>query len=190
MMTGKYCTTQGSTYSYLQALYSLVVKELPDSCDGNFTLRLDADEQDLAYRFGVNQSTVSSKWVDVLFTKLSLIYCPEWDQLMKTMPTDFRLYFRKCTIIIDCFEIFMECPASLKFRAQTYSNYKNIILLNTSLVLPHTFQKVGVVEHLMFTLLKTVGCCRSFCQLGDMILADRGFTVQDSVVLKCAFHHV
>lgn len=66
-------------------MFSLTVKGLPDSCDsgiGNFNqflitmmkLRLDAGEQDLAFRFGFSQSTVSrsiSKWVDILSTKLS-----------------------------------------------------------------------------------------------------------------------
>ena len=43
---------------------------------------------------------------------------------MKTMPTEFRQNFRKCVIIIDCFEVFMERPTSLMARAQTWSNYK------------------------------------------------------------------
>lgn len=141
MMTKKCCTinTGLPSYSVLQTVFSLVVKEAPHSCDSGLGIfnqflltlmkfRLDVGEQDLAYRFGINQSTVSrciSKWVDILFAKLSfLIQWPEWDQLMKTMPADFREHFKKCTIIIDCFEIFMECPASLRARAQTFSNYK------------------------------------------------------------------
>ena len=35
------------------------------------------------------------------------------------MPMDFRLNFKKCAVIIDCFEIFYERPYALKARAQT-----------------------------------------------------------------------
>ena len=40
------------------------------------------------------------------------------------MPIELREKFRKCTIIIDCFKIFIERPTSLLARAQTWSNYK------------------------------------------------------------------
>jgi len=32
--------------------------------------------------------------------------------------------FQSCAIIIDCFEVFIDRPASLMERAQTWSNYK------------------------------------------------------------------
>ena len=56
-------------------------------------------------------------------SKLSVFVCwPERDQLMKTMPMEFRKNFRKCAIIIDCFEVFLERSTSLMARAQTLSN--------------------------------------------------------------------
>ena len=36
----------------------------------------------------------------------------------------FRQYFPRLTAIIDCTEIVIDCPKSLKARAQIYSNYK------------------------------------------------------------------
>ena len=55
-------------------------------------LRINFGDQDLAFRFGVNQSTISrciSKWVNVLYVHLKpLIKWPERDQLLKTMPMD------------------------------------------------------------------------------------------------------
>jgi len=42
------------------------------------------------------------------------------------MPMAFRGAFKKCAIIIDCFEIFIERPTSLVARAQTWSNYKEL----------------------------------------------------------------
>ena len=80
-------------------------------------LRLNLGIRDLGYRFGVHESTVSqyfNKWVDVLAVKLAVfIKWPDRDELQKTMTTDFRKNFRKCTIIIDCFGIFIERPLSL-----------------------------------------------------------------------------
>ena len=55
-------------------------------------LQLNLGDQDLAFWFGVNQSTISrciSKWVDVMYVCLQpLIKWPERDHLMKTMPMD------------------------------------------------------------------------------------------------------
>ena len=92
-------------------------------------LRLNLTDQDLAYRFGIHQSNISrnfKKWIDVLYDRLRpLIIWPEREQLLKTMPVEFRQSFRKCTVIIDCFEIFIERPTDLKARAQTWSHYKH-----------------------------------------------------------------
>ena len=44
---------------------------------------------------------------------------------METMPVYFRKKFSKCIIIIDCFEVFVDRPTSLKLGAQTWSNYKH-----------------------------------------------------------------
>ena len=92
-------------------------------------LRLNLGDQDLAFRFGVNQSTISrciSKWVDVMYVCLkALIKWPERELLMKTMPMDFRKSFKNCVTIIDCFEVLMERPTNLRARAQSWSNYKH-----------------------------------------------------------------
>ena len=57
-------------------------------------LQLNLGDQDLVYHFQVTQSTVSryfNRWLDVLYTCLScLITWPGRDQLMKTMPMEFR----------------------------------------------------------------------------------------------------
>jgi hypothetical protein len=42
------------------------------------------------------------------------------------MPMEFRKYFGvKVSIIIDCFEIFIDRPSNLLARAETWSNYKH-----------------------------------------------------------------
>ena len=157
-------------------------------------LRLGLFDQDLAYRFGVHQSTISRnfrKWIDAMFIRLKpLIKWPGREELQKTLPLDFREHFKKCVVIIDCFEIFCERPKSLKARAQTYSNYKHH---NTVKFL------IGIAPQGSITFISKgwggrvsdqhlTENCGILDQLlpGDQILADRGFTIQETVGLYCA----
>ena len=92
-------------------------------------LRLNLFDEYIAHRFGVHRSTVSRNFhrvLDIAATKTSfLIKWPERDMLRLTMPMAFRRFFKKCCIIIDCTEIFMERPSDLLARAQVWSNYKH-----------------------------------------------------------------
>ena len=93
-------------------------------------LRLNVPHQDLPYRFGVSQSTVSktfAHWLLIMDVRLSpLIRWPEREELWKTMPQCFKFSFgNKTTVIIDCFEIFCVKPTNLLARAQTFSSYKH-----------------------------------------------------------------
>ena len=81
-------------------------------------LRLNMPYQDLAYRFQVSVTTISrifSSWLPVMDQHLSpLIYWPERHQLWKTMPLCFQQAFgTKVTVVIDCFEIFIDKPTNL-----------------------------------------------------------------------------
>lgn len=94
-------------------------------------LWLNLGDQDLTYRFNISQPTVSrysNKWFEILYIRLKpLMKWPNHDELIKTMPMDFRVNFQKCVLIIDCFEIFTitERPTNPMARAQTWSNYKH-----------------------------------------------------------------
>ena len=95
-------------YSVLIALFDYMSKDLQQSSTITsakksafeqlvmvlMKLRLNLGDQDLVYHFQVTQSTVSryfNRWLDVLYTCLScLITWPGRDQLMKTMPMEFR----------------------------------------------------------------------------------------------------
>ena len=88
-------------------------------------LQLNVCDQDIAYRFGINQSGVSknfSKWVNIMYIYLKpFIVWPGREEVLKTMPDGFKTEFDRCICIIDCFEVFCECPSDLMARAQTYS---------------------------------------------------------------------
>ena len=93
-------------------------------------LRLNLFDEDIAHRFGgVHPATVSRNFhqvLDIASVKTSfLIKWPERDVLRLTMPVSFRRFFKKCCIIIDCTELFIERPSDLLARAQVWSNYKH-----------------------------------------------------------------
>ena len=120
----QYFFTGLQSYKILELVFELVTSGLPDSFASSscsvfdqfllvtMRLRLNLGVQDLGYRFDIHPSTVCryfSKWLDVLYTKLHcFINWPERDNLLKTMPMVFQKAFKKCAIIIDCFEIFIE----------------------------------------------------------------------------------
>ena len=152
-------------------------------------LRLNLATQDMAYRFGVHQSSVSRnirKWIDVMYIRLKpLIKWPEREELLKTMPMDFKKNFKKCVIIIDCFEVFCERPTALMARAQTWSNYKQ----HNTVKFLIGIAPQGVVSFISkgwggrvsdVHLTQNCGLLQNLLP-GDLVLADRGFTVQESV---------
>ena len=194
------------SYACLKAVYDFVSIGLPPSFISGkkipfdqflialMKLCLNLGDQDLGYRFGILQGTVSNyfnAWIDVLYTKLSsLIGWPERSELMKAMPSEFRKYFRKCVVIIDCFEIFIDRPTSLTARAQTWSNYKHHNTVKFLIdITPqgsvafisqgwggrtsdvHLTENSGLLQKLL---------------PGDIVLADRRFIIQETAGLYCA----
>ena len=152
-------------------------------------LRLNLGYEDLAYRFNVTQSTVSKtfiKWIRILFVRLRpLIVWPEREELRKTMPIDFRRHFDRCVCIIDCFEVFCERPRDLMARAQTYSNYKshNTVKFLIGITPQGSISYIshgwgGRTSDKFIT--ENCGLLKRLLP-GDQLLADRGFTVADSV---------
>ena len=84
--------------------------------------------EDLADRFQVSTSLVSktfTTWINVLYCELPLLFpFPSQQLIRKYMPDEFSQY-PTTRIIIDCTEIFIETPSSLKAQSQSWSNYKH-----------------------------------------------------------------
>lgn len=156
-------------------------------------LRLNLGMEDLSHRFGVSVSlvnTVFHVWLDALYMTLGgLVRWPETDRM--ELPECFRNpMFSKTKCIIDCTEVFIERPSSLKARAQTYSNYKRH---NTVKVL------IGISPSGCVTFLsKCWGGRASDRKIteesgllnklvpGDVVMADRGFTMVEDFALRGA----
>ena len=157
-------------------------------------LRLGLSGQDLAYHFRVSSATISRTFthvIDVVYHQLKpLIIWPNRDALKKTMPMEFRKHFPNCVVIIDCFEIFLERPANLLSRAQIISQYKhhNTVKYLIGVTPKGTVSFISegwgrrtsdkyLTEH-----------CSPLTHLvpGDLVRADRGFDISDSVRAYCS----
>lgn len=158
-------------------------------------LRLGLNTQDLAYRFGVSASTVSRTFghvINVMYCRMKdMIMWPDREQLRSTMPMEFRKNFGlKVAVIIDCFEIFTERPSDLLARAETWSNYKH----HNTIKLLIGITPQGVVSYLSSAWGGRASdkMITESCDLldrllpGDLVLADRGFDIAESVGLQCA----
>jgi hypothetical protein len=155
-------------------------------------LRFNVSTQFLGVIFDIDQSTVSRLFNNTI-NKMNgilvpyLVFWPDREALRKTIPTSFRKNFSRCAVIIDCFEIFIDRPSDLKARAQTYSNYKSH---NTAKYL------IGITPqgHISFiskgwggrTSDKHITLHSKFLDNllpGDIVLADRGFDIGESVAM-------
>ncbi|XP_077354673.1 uncharacterized protein LOC144002881 [Festucalex cinctus] len=195
-----------ANFSLLMSVFRHVIAQVPTSSKNvldSFSeflmtiirLRLNVPLRDLAYRFNTSESTASrifEKWIEILDVRLRhIVRWPNREDLRKTMPLTFQEAFgNKVAIIIDCFEVFVERPSSLAARAMTWSNYKHH---NTVKFL------VGIAPQGVITFVSDAWGGRSSdkhitenCSIlknilpGDVVLADRGFTIEDSVSLYCA----
>ena len=95
----------------------------------------------------------------------------------------------KTTVIIDCFEVFINRPTNLMARAQTFSSYKHH---NTVKVLIG-ISPLGMISFVSEAwggrtsdkfLTENFGFLRNLLPR-DLVLADRGFTIHDKVM----FYH-
>ena len=192
-----------SSFTVLMSVFNLVAAAVPESPLSKLTkfqsftltlmkLRLNIANLDLAFRFGVCATTIGrtfSKWIEAMNIRLSfLVSWPDRESLQKTMPICFRTnYGLKVTSIIDCFELFIEKPSNLLAKSCTWSQYKHY---NTAKYLI-SITPQGVISFISNGyggrvsdkyIVETSGYLLHLSP-GDVVLADRGFDVNDTFAL-------
>ncbi|XP_070552402.1 uncharacterized protein [Ptychodera flava] len=92
-------------------------------------LRFNLPFEFIAYQTGFGDTTIREyfwKWIDIMYAKLNfLVKMPDPDAIRETLPNDFKVKYPRLTMLIDCFEVFLEQPHNFHARAQTYSTYKS-----------------------------------------------------------------
>ena len=124
-----------------------------------------------------------------------LVLWPDREDLRRTMPDCFKVSFSDhVAVIIDCFEVFIERPSNLLARAVTWSTYKHH---NTAKFLIGITPQ-GVVSFISDAwggrvsdkyLTEHCGILSNLLP-GDIVLADRGFDIADSVGIHQAKLHI
>ncbi|XP_035460623.2 uncharacterized protein LOC118283071 [Scophthalmus maximus] len=167
-------------------------------------LRLDLRNQDLAYRFGVKVATVTRtvhRMVNIMSSTLvpTAVFWPSRAELRKNLPVALRAAHPDCAVIIDCFTVPFEEPASPANQQQQekpmavptsqevesgYNVLKYLIGVAPQGVV--TFVSRGVPGNVGDKSLAEG--CGFLCKLlpGDVVLASRNLDIADSVAARGA----
>ena len=167
-------------------LYTFLTPHVtPSNClplDEEFLLvlvkfRLNLMLQDVATRFSISlrsASLVFQKWLDVMFVCLRfLISWPNREVVRRNMSRLFKELYPNCVVIIDCSEVFIETSSNYK----KHNTIKFLIGITPCVSVSFLSQCWGgrVSDK---NLTQECGFL-NMLQQGDVVLADRGFTIED-----------
>lgn len=172
------CTSTTALSSFNQLLLTLI------------KLRLNLHFKDLAYRFKIAPTTASTYFqniIDILYKRLKpLIIWPDRLVCQKNVPFCFKETFHdKTTVIVDCFEVFIEKPACLITQQQCWSNYKHHCTIKFLIgITPQgTISYISDAWGGRASDQQIVECSKFLDNIkpGDVVLADRGFLIKETL---------
>ena len=189
-----------SNSGLLKSTFEFVMKEFADGerrsyCWRSFIvvllkLRLNLGLQDIAFRLNVSVATVSRllhETLDIMVAKLEwLIKWPTREELWKTTPNCFRTcYGTKVIAIVDCYEIKIETPSHLVAKSATWSQYKHSNTAKVFIAMcPQgvtTFLSCAWGGRVSDKHLRVNSGFLAKLLPGDVVLADRGFDIEEDV---------
>jgi len=98
-------------------------------------MRNNFDMKDIGYRFNTSQPDVSlicNDWINYLFRRLAEVsWWPQKSVLQAVMPDKYKEDFPNTVAIVDCTEIKIQTPSSLKVQSQCFSDYKSATTLKS-----------------------------------------------------------
>ncbi|XP_069110323.1 uncharacterized protein [Argopecten irradians] len=161
-------------------------------------LRHNFDYADLGYRFGLSKQTVGvifTQWVNYMYLRFGEVSIwPPRDTIFRMMPSKFAEEFPTTFAIMDCTEIKICKPSSLKAQSQTYSDYKSTNTLKGlvacdprgSIIFSSMLFSGAISDKAIF---EESGCKKmlkdlveiGFLNEGDGIMADKGFNIESDV---------
>jgi len=150
-------------------------------------LRVGLMEQDIAYRFGIFQSTMSwiiITWINFLFLQfIELPLSPRREVLSMYMPEVFKKQYPSTHDVIDAMEMFIEQPHIPELQKMTFSLYKNhstykaLIGISSNGAITFVLKLYsGSVSDKELT--RQLGIL-DLLESGDSITADKGFDIAD-----------